>query len=316
MKKTAKLLAIMMALLMTLAMGLAACGANNSGNEEAADDGQNPVMNFIGNYTCDRASVFVSAEGEENGASVIVTWGSSAWENSSWMMSGTFDPDTLQFEYHDCVRTDYVYNEDGEVDSQTEVYTGGHGFMFFSDDGALTFTWQDDQEHIADGMVFEYVGAMPDNGGENGQAGVANPWSDVGSAEEAAAGAGFDSFAVPEGVEIGLGEVRSDAYRCMDGLAEVIVEFPAVEMTIRKGLRELEIAEGDISGDYNEYNYDWKVDVDGTEVWCFGNREGEATKTIWNDGTYDYSIVVLGLGGDEDYGLPSDDVVTLVSGIK
>lgn len=319
MKKTAKLLAIMMALMMTLAMGLSACGTNGTSetnNEEAADDGQNPVMNFIGNYTCDRASIFVSAEGEENGASAIVTWGSSAWENSSWTMSGTFDPETLRFEYHDCVRTDYVYSEDGEVASQEEVYTGGHGFMFFSDDDALTLTWQDDQEHMADGMVFEYVGAMPENGGEEGEAGMPNPWSDVGSVDEAASGAGVESFAVPEGTEISLGEVKGSAYRCMDGLAEVIVEFPAVDMTIRKGLRELEIAEGDISGDYGEYKYDWKTDVDGTEVWCFGNREGEATKTIWNDGTYDYSIKVLGLGGDEDYGLPAEDVAALVSGIK
>ena len=313
MKKSVKLLAIMMALLMTLAMGLSACGKSS---EEAADDGQNPVMNFVGNYSCDRASIFISAEGEENGASAIVTWGSSAWESSSWMMSGTFDAETLRFEYHDCVRTDYVYNEDGEATSQTEVYTGGHGFMFFSDGDPITLTWQDDQEHIADGMVFEYTDVIPENGGESEEVGMPNPWSDVGSVEMAAAGAGFDNFSASEGVEISLGEVKGGAYRYMDGLAEVIVDFPAVEMTIRKGSRELEMAEGDISGDYGEYKYDWKTDVNGTEVWCFGNREGEATKTIWNDGTYDYSITVLGLGGDTDYGLPEEDVITLVSGIK
>ena len=50
MKKTCKLLALVMAALMMLA--LAACGA-----KEAADEGQNPVMNFIGNYSCDRETI-------------------------------------------------------------------------------------------------------------------------------------------------------------------------------------------------------------------------------------------------------------------
>ena len=307
MKKNAKALALIMALIMTLTMGLTACSKSAE-----PDDGQNPVMNFIGNYACDRANVFISADGDE-GASAIVTWGSSAWENSSWMMSGTFDTETLQFEYHDCVRTDYVYDENGDVTSQTEVYTGGHGFMTFAEGDPLTLTWQDDQENVADGMVFEYVGAVPDGG----NVGMANPWSDVDSAEAAAEGAGLDGFMVPDGeAEISLGEVKVTQYRCMEGLAEAIVEFPAVEMTIRKGSKEIEIAEGDISGDYNEYKYDWTQNIKGLEVRCFGNREGEATKTIWSVDDMDYSITAYGLGGDEDYGLSPDDLNSLINGIQ
>ena len=34
-------------------------------------------------------------------------------------MSGAFDADTLTVSYDNCVRTDYVYNESGEVDSET-----------------------------------------------------------------------------------------------------------------------------------------------------------------------------------------------------
>lgn len=307
MKKNARLLALMMALVMTFAMGLSACG-----KKAASDDGQNPVMNFVGYYVCDRANVFISADGDE-GASAIVTWGSSASENSSWMMSGTFDPETLQFEYHDCVRTDYVYSEDGEVESQTEVYTGGHGFMFFKDEDPLSLTWQDDQENIAENMVFEYAGAMPE--GEN--IGMADPWSDVDSAEAAAEGAGIDGFMVPDGeAVISLGEVKVDQYRYMEGMAEARIEFPAVSMTIRKGDKSGEIAEGDISGDYNEYKYEWTQNIKGLEVKCFGNREGEATKTIWSIDDMDYSITVLGLGGDDDYGLPADDLNSLINGIQ
>ena len=307
MKKNAKALALILALIMTFMMGLTACGKSAE-----PDDGQNPVMNFVGYYVCDRANVYIGAEGDE-GANAIVTWSSSAWENSSWMMSGTFDPETLQFEYHDCVRTDYVYDENGEATSETEVYTGGHGFMFFNEGDPLTLTWQDDQESIADGMVFEYAGTMPEGEG----VGMANPWSDVDSAEAAAEGAGLDTFMVPDGeAEISLGEVNVTQYRCMEGIAEAVVEFPAVEMTIRKGSKELEIAEGDISGDYGEYKYDWTQNIKGLEVKCFGNREGEATKTIWSVDDMDYSITVLGLGGDEDYGLPADDLNSLINGIQ
>ena len=307
MKKKARILALMMALVMTFAMGLSACG-----KKAAPDDGQNPIMNFVGYYVCDRANVFISADGEE-GASAIVTWSSSAWENSTWMMSGTFDPETLQFEYHDCVKTDYKYEDDGDVESQEEVYTGGHGFMFFKEGDPLSLTWQDDQEKVAEDMVFEYAGANP----ENNETGMANPWSDVDSAEAAAEGAGLDTFMVPDGeAEISLGEVKVTQYRCMKGMAEAVVEFPAVEMTIRKGDKSGEMAEGDISGDYSEYKYDWTQNIKGLEVKCFGNRDGEATKTIWSVDDMDYSITVQGLGGDEDYGLPADDLNSLINGIQ
>ena len=310
MKKAVKMLSIMMAMLMVLSLGLTACGSKAV---EPADDGQNPVMNFIGNYACDRANIMIGATDEGNGASATVTWGSSAWENSVWTMTGTFDAETLQFEYHDCVRTDYKYKEDGDVESQEEVFTGGHGFMTFTDGDPLTLTWQEDQEHVADGMVFEYTGIVP----EGEEVGMINPWSDVDSAEAAAEGAGIDLFMVPDGeAVISLGEVEVDQYRCMKGMAEARIEFPAVSMNIRKGDKSGEMAEGDISGDCGEYKYDWTQNIKGLVVKCFGNREGEAAKTIWSVDDMDYSITVQGLGGDTDYGLSPDDLNSLINGIQ
>ena len=306
MKMTRKIFALMMALLMTAVVGLTACNS-----EDMPDDGQNPVMNYVGFYQCDRASVFIEAQGDD-GAGAFVTWGSSAWENSTWTMTGTFDPATLTFEFHDCARTDYVYDDNGDVKSQEEVYMNGHGFITFAEGDPVTLTWQDDQEHVADGMVFEYT----ENGPEAETTGVANPWTTAESAEAAAKSAGLDGFTVPEGMTISLGEVKVNEYRCMKGIADADIEFPAVGMLIRKGTRDNEMDEGDISGDYNEYKYDWNVQVGDFEVSCFGNREGEATKTIWHDGTYDYAILVEGLGGDTDYGLPAEDVTALVSGIQ
>ena len=308
MKKAGRLFALMMVLLMMMSLGLTSCGSKT---EETADEGQNPIMNYVGNYVCGRACILIGASDDKNGVNAIVTWSSSAAENSTWVMSGTFDPETLQFEYHDCVKTDYVYSEDGEVASQEEVFTGGHGFMTFAEGDPLTLTWQEDQEHAADDMVFEYAGMVPDDGGN----GIANPWSTADSLKAAAEGAGLDGFSIPEGAEISLGEVALSEARYMEGLAEAVVEYPAVEMTVRKG--NASVAEdGDISGDYNEYANTWTQSIDGLEVTCFGNREGEATKTIWQVEDTCYSITAYGLGGDTDYGLSADDLSTLISGIR
>ena len=151
--------------------------------------------------------------------------------------------------------------------------------------------------------------------------GVANPWTDVKSAEEAGKGAGFDSF------EIGIDKVKiepseglmlDDAkYRYTDGLAEAVIPIAAIEMTIRKGTdASADVGEGDISGDYNEYKNKWEQDADGIKATCFGNRKGESTKTIWQNGDYLYSITAYGQGGDTDYGLQKEDVAKLVTAIK
>lgn len=122
---------------------------------EAEEDGQNPIMNYIGPYTSDRAMMFIEASGDD-GAKVTVTWGSGATENSEWSMTGSFDSESRVIEYRDCVKTDYVFNEDGDLESKEEVYVGGHGRIVFSEGDSLTLTWEDDQENAADGMVFTF----------------------------------------------------------------------------------------------------------------------------------------------------------------
>ncbi|MBQ3280826.1 MAG: hypothetical protein IJH41_00305 [Eubacterium sp.] len=146
--------------------------------------------------------------------------------------------------------------------------------------------------------------------------GMPNPWSDVATAEEAAEGAGVETFECA-GIETSLGTTEPEVYRWMKGLAEAQFPIAAVDMTIRKGTDALtDVAEGDISGDYNEYKYTWTQDVDGTEVTCSGNRKGESTKTLWSKNGYYYSISAFGAGGDDDFGLSEDDVKALVSGVK
>ena len=87
MKKTSKLIVLMLALCMALVPMLSACGNKT----EEPDEGQNPIMNFVGTYGHDRATIVIGATDEQNGANATVTWASSAAENSEWVMSGTFD---------------------------------------------------------------------------------------------------------------------------------------------------------------------------------------------------------------------------------
>ena len=137
-------------------------GAVNVAREMAGDsdkattdkDGQNPVMDYVGVYECERCSITVEADGDTD-AKISVHWGSSATEASTWTMSGYFDPDTMRINYSDGVRKDIVI--DNENDQETVVYENGLGRIQFLGDGKLE--WQDEQE--ADnvrGMVFRFVG--------------------------------------------------------------------------------------------------------------------------------------------------------------
>lgn len=142
--------------------------------------------------------------------------------------------------------------------------------------------------------------------------GMANPWEEYDTPEEAAQAAGYENFDIAE-MEISLGKVVPTACRAMPGLVEVDVEFPASMITLRK----CELAQnGDCSGDYNSYAHKWTQNVKGLKVNCFGNEEGRSTKTIWTVGTMAYSIVATALGGEENFGLSADDINSLINGIQ
>ena len=119
----------------------------------SADDGQNPIMNFIGTYASGRCAILVEADGMEK-SKFTVTWGSSAWQSSEWTMSGVLDTDTLTVNYTDGVRKDLEFKEDGTIGKETVVYENGTGS--FKIEGSKLI-WTDDNEHAADDLVFEYA---------------------------------------------------------------------------------------------------------------------------------------------------------------
>ena len=128
--------------------------AAESGAADAGEDGQNPVMNYIGVYECDRCSITIEADGDTD-AKVTVHWGSSATEATVWTMSGYFDPDTMRINYSDSVKTEMTF--EGEEETDTVVYENGVGRIQFHEDGTLE--WQDEQEvDNVRGMVFDFIG--------------------------------------------------------------------------------------------------------------------------------------------------------------
>jgi len=131
--------------------------------EESADfvavfeedpDWQNPVMNFIGEYQCDRANAKVECSGYED-AAIIIDWGGSASELVRWDIYGRLDWDTKTVAYSDCIKSVITYDESGEVVSQEIESEDCSGTIIFNGDG--TFTWHDDQSEYDEDMVFEWV---------------------------------------------------------------------------------------------------------------------------------------------------------------
>lgn len=115
-------------------------------------DWHNPVMDYTGEYQCERAHATVSYFGSTD-AWVIIEWGSSVSELAHWDIIGAIDPDTLTLTYSGCTKSIVTYDENGEVVSQEPAYEDGTGTIVFQSDG--TFVWHEDQSEYGVDMVFE-----------------------------------------------------------------------------------------------------------------------------------------------------------------
>ena len=115
---------------------------------------QNPIMNFIGNYSNGRAMMTVSAKGSDK-ATVHVTWGSSAFEHSEWTMTGkvTAIGDCVIVDYEDCFKESFTYDADGAIVKDIVDYTDGEGTLTFHFDSVI---WNADEDAAVDGTVFNW----------------------------------------------------------------------------------------------------------------------------------------------------------------
>lgn len=174
MKKTLKIMIAFLAVA-AIVLAFAACGKKTEPEPEV-NDGQNPVMNFIGVYAADRCTITVAADGE-NDAKITASWGQSATETYEYTMSGLFDIDTLRVNYSNGEKKYVVYDENGEVAQETVEYTDGVGRVVFHEDGTLE--WQDEQE--ADKLIGTVFTLVPVEG--DAIAGENEPVSDDAASE-------------------------------------------------------------------------------------------------------------------------------------
>ena len=142
----------------------AATNAIQETTTEINNDGQNPVMNFIGNYYGGRACINVEPEGT-NDAKITVTWSSSYDQKAVWTMSGFFNEETTSVAYNNGIKKIVTYNEKGEVISEEVDSTNCKGVFVFDNDGV---TWDEQNEHIADNMVFKFGSSAEEAIGDAG----------------------------------------------------------------------------------------------------------------------------------------------------
>ena len=115
--------------------------AEASSEPVVAEDGQNPVMNFVGKYHAgDSIEALVEADGAD-GARITVTYAGSPWFQNRTVMSGAFDAETLTVDFSNAALTEYTYNSQGNVEEETVSYSDGKGrAVFHPEDNTLTIT--------------------------------------------------------------------------------------------------------------------------------------------------------------------------------
>ena len=124
--------------------------------ETQQSDGQNPMMNFIGNYTNGMGKMSVSCLGMDY-AAITIRWSGSVSETAVWTMSGkvTVTDEAVTVTYSNCTKEVLKYAEDGTVIGHKFEYEDGSGSVEFksSDNNAY---WNDAKENISDGVPFSY----------------------------------------------------------------------------------------------------------------------------------------------------------------
>ncbi len=132
---------------------------------------------------------------------------------------------------------------------------------------------------------------------------IANPWVEYDDVEKAAKAAGFEMI-VPEHVDgytdktISVMDNRLIQVEFSNGDSEYIC------------FRKCAISDGesDISGDFNEYSFTEKTEINKNLVTMKGDA-GKVKVAVWSDGTYNYSIGSTEL-------LTEDNMTELVAQLK
>lgn len=163
-------IAVLLAVALTVT--LYACAANKSAEEapsateavseaiaqteEAEEDGQNPVMNYIGKYDNGGCTILVEADGM-NGAKFTVDFPMTDDEAESYTFSGEWEEDTLKVHYNNSTKKVLKLAADGTVTEEKTEYTDGSGEVVFHEDGTLEWKDENEAERFIDNYTFSYV---------------------------------------------------------------------------------------------------------------------------------------------------------------
>ena len=124
---------------------------------EADPDWVNPISPYVGSYQSGRTNAEVMAF-MENEAWITISWAISSEEVTTWLIVGSLDPETGTITYSGSSKTNAVYDEEGNIKNEEQVYEDGTGTITFHEDG--TFTWHEDQSETGEDLVFEPLPAQ------------------------------------------------------------------------------------------------------------------------------------------------------------
>lgn len=123
-------------------------------------------------------------------------------------------------------------------------------------------------------------------------AGIANPFQDCKTMEDAETIAGF-SFTVPKSIK---GYPNQTIQAIKDDLIQVFYENDkGDQILLRKGK-----GTSDITGDYNNYKDKTVKTVDGKKV-TMNKKDGKVYSAWWTDGKYSYAVDALDKGVSEAF---------------
>ena len=136
-------------------------------------------------------------------------------------------------------------------------------------------------------------------------------WTAVGSAEDAAKGAGFDHFAIMDKIQLGDLTFENPTFSYAGGVAEALYEKGAAALIVRKadGRHTAPMTDRDKV----DFDVKWIENLNGVDTTLYGDTQGAATVVDWNIDTEDYTVTYQGLGGEE-MTMTSDEAGAIVKG--
>lgn len=138
--------------------------------------------------------------------------------------------------------------------------------------------------------------------GKKEEAQIANPWQEAESLAAAAELVGF-SLAAPDSVSYYNLDVVRACTPEDSRMIEVIYHNGDDEVRLRKAP-----GSDDISGDYNQYDSQAEVDVEGRSVSMLGNAE-MVRVAVWQDGEYTYAVTASA-------GLPLEEMTQFIASVQ